>query len=146
MLARVNSPYRFPRTDGWLDWIGGTVDDRVGRVRNLVDEIRAAAPESVLELWNELELALSDADALVSTFAEVHPDEAVRTLCEERAQEISRLRTEISLDRGLYDAIAATPDAGSGRRTQPEFASTCYATSAAPASIGRTRCATACAR
>ena len=43
-------------------------------------------------------------------FAEVHPDAAVRTLCEERQQEISRLRTEISLDRALYDAVAASPE------------------------------------
>jgi thimet oligopeptidase len=107
------TPYAFPAVaDNWPTWIDGAVDERLERVRALLGEVRAAGPEQVLELWNELELALGDADALVSTFAEVHPDEAVRTRSEEHAQEISRLRTEISLDRTLYDALAATVEDG----------------------------------
>ena len=112
------TPYEFPVRDAdWLTWIDGAVDERMRQVQQARDDVRSATPDHVLELWNELELALGDADALVSTFAEVHPDEAVRTRSEQRAQELGRLRTEISLDRGLYDRAyeAALPTYGEAR-------------------------------
>src|SRR3954451_6009613 len=62
------TPYAFPASaEKWPTWIDGAVDERLRRVRGLVDDVRRSAPDQVLELWNELELALGDADALVST-------------------------------------------------------------------------------
>ena len=66
----------------------------------------------MLQLWNEADLAIDDASSLASVFAEVHPDHALRTLAETRAQEISRLETDRGLDRGLYEVVAATDDVG----------------------------------
>ncbi len=66
----------------------------------------------MLGLWNDADIALDDAASAASVFAEVHPDEAVRTLAEARAQEISRLVTDRGLDRGLYEVVAATADEG----------------------------------
>ncbi len=51
--------------------------------------------------------ALSDAAARASLARNVHPDPRMRDTAERSEQEIDALSTELSLDRGLYDALAA---------------------------------------
>jgi thimet oligopeptidase len=99
----------------WTDWLSERVDTALVTTRDRLDTLKdgtARTSAEVLELWNQADVALDGASALVGAFAEVHPDEAVRTIAEEREQEISRLRTDRSLDRALYDVIAATDEPG----------------------------------
>jgi thimet oligopeptidase len=101
--------------DDWADWLAQRIDAALESARTSIADLKDGASRdtaAVLALWNEADIALDRASSLASVFAEVHPDEAVRTLAEDRAQEVSRLQTDRSLDRALYDVVAATGDAG----------------------------------
>ncbi|HZZ96565.1 MAG TPA: M3 family metallopeptidase [Jatrophihabitantaceae bacterium] len=112
----MTDPVALPGSDeSWTDWLTARIDTALDTVRRVLAELKdgtARGTAEVLALWNETDLALDDAESLVSVFAEVHPDEAVRTLAEARAQEVSRLDTDRGLDRELYEVIAATEDFG----------------------------------
>jgi thimet oligopeptidase len=101
--------------DGWSDWLAGRVDVLLQTTRDLLDELKdgtARDAVEVLGLWNAADIALRGADSTTGLLSEVHPDQAVRTLAEQRAQDIARLRTDRGLDRGLYDVIDSTDPAG----------------------------------
>ena len=101
-------PLQLPASD-WQGWLRDRSESRLDEVRRHADMLRSgsAAPDAVLDVWNDLSLALRNASALASVLANVHPDEAVRSAAEEAEQEVSRLETEIGLDRLLYDVLAA---------------------------------------
>jgi thimet oligopeptidase len=61
--------------------------------------------------------ALSDAAARASLARNVHPDPRMRDAAERSEQEIDALSTELSLDRGLYDALAALDVSGEDAAT-----------------------------
>ena len=72
--------------------------------------MHGAAPRTVagtLALYNELLVAASASNALAGLMSEVHPDEALREVARECEQEVSRFYSELWLDRGMYDALAA---------------------------------------
>src|SRR4051812_12682677 len=50
---------------------------------------------------------LGDAAARASVARNAHPVEALRNAAETCEQELDALMTELSLDRGIYDALAA---------------------------------------
>ena len=58
--------------------------------------------------------ALADAGSRASLCRNVHPDAAMREAAERCEQEIEAVATELSLDRRLYDALAAVPAEGLG--------------------------------
>jgi thimet oligopeptidase len=106
-------PLDLPASD-WQDWLRGSSASHLDEVRRHADLLRSvdAGADAVLDVWNDLSLALRNASALASVLANVHPDEAVRTAAEEAEQEASRLETEIGLDRSLYDVLAAVDSGG----------------------------------
>src|ERR1700709_933102 len=108
-MTFVHSP---SAADEWTRWITASVEAALQRTQALREQIPTVPGDQVLERWNDLEIELADADALVSTLSEVHPNEAVRTACEDHAQAINKVRTEIGLDRSLFDALAASPSDG----------------------------------
>jgi Zn-dependent oligopeptidase len=57
--------------------------------------------------YQRLQLALSNAGHRAGLLSEVHPDKPLREAAETAVQEISTYATELSLNRGLYDALAA---------------------------------------
>jgi thimet oligopeptidase len=61
----------------------------------------------VLELWDEAFARLGDAAARAGLARNVHPDPAVREAAERCEREVDAALTELSLDRGLYDALAS---------------------------------------
>src|SRR5690349_12579493 len=61
--------------------------------------------------YHRLQLALSNAGHRAGLLSEVHPDKPLRDAAETAVQEISAYATELSLHRGLYDALASV-DAG----------------------------------
>ncbi|MFN2518912.1 MAG: M3 family metallopeptidase, partial [Jatrophihabitantaceae bacterium] len=64
-------------------------------------------PAETLELWNDADIAARNASGLGAVLAQVHPDEDVRTLAEDREQQVARLRTDRDLGRDLYNVLAA---------------------------------------
>jgi thimet oligopeptidase len=110
----VAEPLTLP-TDNWHDWLAGRVDGLSQAVRDTFDRLKDGAgrgANDVLELWNDADIALRGAGSVASLLSEVHPDADVRTLAEQRAQDIDRLRTDRYLDRDLYDVIGATDPVG----------------------------------
>jgi Zn-dependent oligopeptidase len=98
-------------SDGWADWLAGRVDAALAAARTAIEDLKNGSDrstEQVLELWNEADIALNAADAVAGLLSEVHPDAAVRTLAEERVQDVDRLRTDRGLDRALYDVVDGT--------------------------------------
>jgi thimet oligopeptidase len=61
---------------------------------------------AVLHAWNEAVIALDRAAAEASLMFAVHPDKAVRDAAAQCEQQVDKLKTEIGLDRRIYDAIA----------------------------------------
>ncbi|HYJ74810.1 MAG TPA: M3 family metallopeptidase [Kineosporiaceae bacterium] len=109
-------PLQLPASgSSWTDWLTGRVDACLGAHEQALAALKdgsGRATRDVLDLWNDSDLALQNAAAVTSLLAEVHPEEPVRTLAEDRAQDVSRAATDRGLDRGLYDVVAATDPAG----------------------------------
>ena len=59
--------------------------------------------------YHRLQLALSNAGHRAGLLSEVHPDKPLRDAAETSVQEISAYATELSLHRGLYEALASVP-------------------------------------
>lgn len=60
-----------------------------------------------LNLYNELLINIDRGLSQASLMAQVHPDEQKRKEAESCEQEISNFMTELSLDKDIYDALAA---------------------------------------
>lgn len=96
--------------DDWDTWFSTRCDDQLARARDLLHQLKVADPArgvETLALWNDVNLALTNAFAVSSLMAELHPEESVRTKAEAGEQEAHRLLTQIGLDRELYDVLAA---------------------------------------
>ncbi len=72
------------------------------------DSPRAApvTPTAVINALNEMTIAIDLASAESSLMFAVHPDKAVRDAAGKCEQQTEQLKTEIALDRAIYDAIA----------------------------------------
>ncbi len=144
----MTEPLELPATsDIWADWLRGRFDAEIGAAIAGIAELKdgtARDTAAVLDLWNDADLALDNAAALAGLMAEVHPDEDVRTLAEERAQEVSRIVTDRGLDRALYEVVAATEEAGD-EQTAAQRGSSCATSGAAVSTSPRTS-TPACAR
>ena len=86
------------------------------RARAEVDQIKTGPPDrdriQTLEAYDSALLALADAAARASLCRNVHPDPAMRDAADRSEQEVNALATELSLDRGLYDALASIDPSG----------------------------------
>ncbi|WP_353355245.1 M3 family metallopeptidase [Intrasporangium sp. DVR] len=99
----------------WLDWVGRRGDDELARCQSLVEELKASPPTEALDalhLWNDAQVALSNAAAVGSLFAEIHPDKAVRDRAEAVAQGVQKVDTDLGLDQQLYGVLAGLDPAG----------------------------------
>lgn len=78
--------------------------------RALPELLATAAPRTVdntLAPYNALLVHLSNAGAMAGLLSEVHPLENVRDSARSFEQEVSKLNSELSLNREVYDALAA---------------------------------------
>ena len=104
-----------PATDSWLDWVTERGQEQITRARALVDSLKSDPPSEaieVLRLWNDAQLALSNAASVGSLFSEVHPDKAVRDRAEKVAQDVQKLDTDFGLDTELYAVLAGVDGSG----------------------------------
>jgi Zn-dependent oligopeptidase len=98
--------------EDWAEWLAQRSSSRLDDVRRDVSSLTAGAsgvlePLETLRIWNEISIALSDALGAATVLIQVHPDEAIRSQAESSVQEAKKLATELSLDRSLYEVLAA---------------------------------------
>lgn len=87
----------------------------LSRAREWVSKLKALPPANdarVLALYDDVTAAMSNMGARVGLAKEVHPDQAFRQECESCEQQLEAYNVELSLDRGLYDALARVEVAG----------------------------------
>jgi thimet oligopeptidase len=107
-LAPLTMPAADAGTDAWSAWLSTRTTDELERVRTLVAAIKADRPRraaDLLDRWNEITLALGNAFAASSLIQQVHPDGELRDQAERAQVEASKLQTDLSLDREVYDLM-----------------------------------------
>ena len=91
------APLQLPTADEALGWVEARTADGLARAREVVEGLKAAGSSGsldaldVLRRWDEVTLAMSNVGALASLLSNVHPDEAVRTACEDAEVEVDKL-------------------------------------------------------
>ncbi|MDP1823957.1 MAG: M3 family metallopeptidase [Archangium sp.] len=84
-------------------------DETLAQAKARVAELKALPPGSdakVLALYDEVVTAMSNMGARSGLAKEVHPDAKFREACETCEQQLEAYNVELSLDRGLYDALS----------------------------------------
>ncbi|HLL81483.1 MAG TPA: M3 family metallopeptidase, partial [Longimicrobium sp.] len=98
--------------------ITGTVEEfteacraNLAQARDSATRMRAlpkgTPPADVLALYDEVQSGLVRADGRAGVARNAHPDAAMRKAAEACEQDVDKLRTELNLDRAIYDALAA---------------------------------------
>src|SRR5512133_2871482 len=80
--------------------------------------LAASAPADALRAFDSAFSALGDSAARASLARNVHPDSRMRDAAERCEQDIDALSTELSLDRGLHDALASIDVSGEDGATR----------------------------
>ncbi len=108
-------PLRLPDAASTEGWLRHRFPAQLDDARELAEELRTSPPDTTLgalRQWDEITLLIGKVAAIGSLLANVHPEEAIRTLCEEAEQDADRLSTELRQDRRLYDVLAALDPTG----------------------------------
>ncbi len=107
-LAPLTLPAADAGTDAWSAWLTTRTTDQLATARELIAALKAERPRDaavLLERWNDVGLALSNAFAVAGLVQQVHPDAALREQAEAAEVEAHRLQTDLSLDREVYDLL-----------------------------------------
>jgi thimet oligopeptidase len=85
-----------------------------------IERVRAGGldRDDLLEAYDEATAALSNVTDVAELVAKAHPDPALRTAAEEAEQRLRIHATDITLDRGVYDALATLDLAGADEATR----------------------------
>ncbi|MGZ3405436.1 MAG: M3 family metallopeptidase [Polyangia bacterium] len=75
-------------------------------------------PQAALQAYDEAMGALGDAAARASVCRNAHPDAKMRDVADQCEQEVDALATELSLDRGVYETLAAIDVDGADAATR----------------------------
>jgi thimet oligopeptidase len=92
--------------------------DRARAEAERMKGLRGAERDAALAAFDAAFSALAEAASRASLCRNVHPDGPMRDEAERCEQEVDALSTELSLDRGLYDALAAVELAGADPATR----------------------------
>ena len=107
-LPLLTLPAADAGTDAWSAWLTTRTTDQLDTARDLIAAVKADRPRAAAELlerWNDISLALSNAFAASSLVQQVHPDAAIRDQSEKAQLEAHKLLTDLSLDREVYDLM-----------------------------------------
>jgi len=116
-----------PRPDASRELCGSPTDFEQGcrrdmeRARAEADRAKALAGRdgpAVLRAFDAATAAVANAASRASLARNVHPDARLRDAAERSEQEVEALSTELSLDRGLHDALAAVDVSGEDAATR----------------------------
>jgi thimet oligopeptidase len=100
-----------------------TCEQAMTTTRAGIERLKALPPSArnpleVLELYDEAMATLGDASARANLVRHVHPQAEQRQAAEAAEQELEKLATDISLDRGVYDVLAALDVSGEDAPTR----------------------------
>lgn len=76
------------------------------RARSCVEQLKRSSGIAALSLYDQAMAALGDAANRASVCRNAHPLAPMREAAERAEQEVDALSTEISLDRGVFDALS----------------------------------------
>jgi thimet oligopeptidase len=100
----------------------GGLDGRLAQARRTRDRLLAATGKrtvaNTLAPYDDIQRDIDGAASEAHLIAAVHPDSAMRTAAEAAEGRASELSTEISLDRGVHDALKAMDLAGADPATR----------------------------
>jgi thimet oligopeptidase len=108
-MKLTSTPKAATLLSGTAPNFAATCDQTLAQAKAMVAELKALPPGSdakVLALYDEVTTAMSNMGARSGLAKEVHPDEKFREACEKCEQQLEAYNVELSLDRGLYDALA----------------------------------------
>ena len=108
------TPLALPRDD-WSSFLGDRFRSELQRAEQLLDRLKdgtARSAADIVEIWNDADIALTNASGVCGVLSQMHPDETVRTLAEQGEQDVARFVTERGLDRALYEVLAAADPTG----------------------------------
>jgi thimet oligopeptidase len=115
-------PLALPTRDAdWLAWVTTRARDGLTTAAAEVEALTAAdaGDETVLQLWNDAQIALGEVSALSALMGVVHPDAAVIEAAEEFQIEGRRFATDLHLDPAVFAALSSLEgvqlDSGSRR-------------------------------
>lgn len=116
MTPEILEPLTLPAdSSSWDAWVRERAETGLAAAAAIVTGLREAPPVEAIEVlrrWDAMSLQLGNVAAMGSLFGNVHPDEAVRTTAEKAEQDVSRVSTELSLDKGLYELFAGLSEEG----------------------------------
>ena len=96
--------------------------DRIAKAKAEVAKMLAVKGKrtvaNTLKPYDDASLWLDMAGSQASLIENVHPDSAMRATAEKISQEVSAYGTEISLNRAVYDALAAVDVSGADEETR----------------------------
>jgi thimet oligopeptidase len=107
-LAPVTMPAADAGTDAWSAWLTTRTSDELARATELVGTLKRDQPSraaDLLERWNRIQIAVSNAMAAGELFRGVHPDAAIREQAEQAQLAAAAFQTDLSLDREVYDLM-----------------------------------------
>ncbi|MET0997491.1 MAG: peptidase M3, partial [Marmoricola sp.] len=115
-------PLALPTDEGaWLDWVRDRAASGLVTAGGAVAALKEApaGDSTVLQLWNDVAVALGNVSALASLMSAVHPDPAVIEAAEELEIEARRFGTDLHLDRDVFAQLSSLDsgnlDAGAHR-------------------------------
>lgn len=104
------APLDLPGGEDALDWVTDRCAANLDRAAAVVADLKATTDPSaqqVLQAWNDLQIALSNASAAASVFSETHPDAAVREAGDAAMRRIDAFSTDLGLDHDLFEIAGA---------------------------------------
>lgn len=116
----ANAPFWTGHPDG--EAFRAIQEGRLARARELVSRIVAVkgkrTVENTLRPYDDALLELDAAGSQSLLMENVHPDSSVRAAAEKASREVSAFSTELSLNRDVYDALAAVDLSGADAETR----------------------------
>ena len=107
-----------PTAEHAEEWVRTRAQEGIAAATELIRGLRETPPTgesgalAALRIWDEAALQLGNVAAMGSLYGNVHPDESVRSAAEKAEQDVMRLLTELSLDRGLFEVFSGLDAAG----------------------------------
>ncbi|MEL7368651.1 MAG: M3 family metallopeptidase [Myxococcota bacterium] len=109
----ASAPKIAPSSNGLaLDWdapaaLTATCRARLKRIAALREAVKIAPADRVMQIDDTMRRELDRLSGMASLMAAVHPNDATRTAAEKCERDLQTLNSDISLDRAVYDALAA---------------------------------------